>query len=1020
MRTKFAFLSALFLLLVGQVVFAQVTGTVQDGDNFPVADAEVTVRGGDASATTDESGQFSIDAKVGDVLVVVDAMGISQDFSVTKNNMGILSFGSAVELTGIEIRSVFDPSNKIQAGVSSISGEKLENLNPTTSVDEMLGGKVSGLFSVAQNGSPGSVANVIVRGALGLTGGFATPLYVVDGTYMAEDDVNSINPNDIESINVLKEAAQTAVYGARGANGVVIIKTKTAKKGSASMQYNTRFGFGERVDYSNTNLMNARQLLEYENGLAQVTNPDGSSAGLGIARTAEEIDRLAAFDHDWADDLFKTSYLTSHYFSAQLGGDKSTTNFSLGYDSDNGIVNFYKGFQRITASLGSRSELRDWLRAGYNISGAYQVKDDPRDRRNSQSPFVGVLQYKPYAPLYQTDADGNILYNELGDPIYNQTGLATLSYQSLDEMRYTKRSRKNFRLFGSAFLEADLFKNVRARSSFGATYDRYKVESFLMPIAYLNQVLTVNPNGTKTDLNSDRLDYNWRNEITYENNFGKHYFSATAASEYSRDNFYAIRLYSEDYPNNFQDVQSLGTVIPGFDQSYTQRWQVTRFGYLGYLSYNYDKKYFLDGYFRRDGSSLTGFENRYGNFWGASLGWDIAKESFVDQSWLNNLMLRASYGEVGDDNMLDRYSNFSIVTQSSGAYNGQFISYPDLTVKNDDATWMTVQKMNLGLEFSLLSHRLRGKFDYFQDNRKDFLFYEQLSSEAGGFGNFINAGEFVTKGYEIELSYDLFAAKNPFQLGVYANFTNLDYEVTELSGDQEEYLIGIFTGSVYMSHTEGMAPYSYKMVRSAGVDSSNGDQLYYTADGQITNVYNFERDAVILDKSPLPTIYGGFGLNASYKGFDLNAEFTYTMGNHIFNLTYSWLTDPSSNDNRVVEAANYWQNPGDTNVLPRPTTNGYQLTDDFLEKGDYLRFRSLSLGYSFDKKLFEGLPITGLRIYTQLQNLAIWTKFRGNPIVGDGSTEDYAVGSENYMSGSYSAFSYPQIRSYNFGINVNF
>lgn len=1015
MRTRFAFLSALFLLILGQVVFAQVTGTVQD-DFGPVVDAEVTVRGGDAEAFTDEDGKFTIDAQVGDVLVITSPMGVTQDFNVTSRNLGSLTFG-VTDLDEIVVTTIFDPSDKIQSGVSSISGEKLENLNPTTSVDEMLGGKVSGLFSVAQNGSPGSVANIIVRGALGLTGGYAPPLYVVDGTYMNEDDVNSINPNDIESISVLKEAAQTAVYGSRGANGVVIIKTKTAKKGSVRMQYNTRFGFGERVPYNNLTLMNARQLLEYENNLTLVTNPDGSPAGLGIARTQEEMDELAANDHDWSDALFKNSYLTSHYFSAQVGGEKSTTNLSLGYDSDNGIVNFYKGFQRITASLGSRSELRDWLRTGYNISGAYQEKDDPRDRRNSQSPFVGYLQYKPYAPLYQTDDDGNILYNSLGDPIYNQTGLATLSYQSLDEMRYTDRSRQNFRLFGSAFLEADIFKNVRARTSFGANYDSYKLESFLKPIAYLNQVLSVNPNGTKTDVNTHRLDYNWRNEITYDQNFGNHFFSATVASEYSKDNLYSIRLNSEDYPNNFQSVQTLGTVIPV--NSWTERWTISRFGYLGYLSYNYDKKYFIDGYFKRDASSLAGFDNQYGNFWGASVGWDIAKESFVNQSWLNNFMLRGSYGEVGDDSVLGLYSNYTAMEQTSSAYNGQFISSPSFTVKNDDVTWMTVEKMNIGVEFSLFSHRLRGKFDYFQDNRKDFLFYDQLVTEAGVFGNFINAGAFVTQGYEVELSYDLFPAKSAFQLGMYANFTNLDYEVTDLNGE-EEYLIGIFTGAVYMAHTEGMSPYSYKMVRSAGVDPSNGDQLYYTADGEITNVFNYEQDAVLIDKSPLPTIYGGFGLNASYKGFDMNAEFTYVMGNHIFNLTYSWLTDPSANDNRVVEAANYWQNPGDTNVLPRPTTNGYQITDDLLEKGDYLRFRSLSFGYTFDKKLFEKLPIDGVRIYTQLQNLAIWTNFRGNPITGDGSTEDYAVGAANYMSGSYSAFSYPQIRSYNFGINVNF
>lgn len=1028
MRTKFAFLSALFLLLVGQVVFAQVTGTVEGGDGFPVTDAEVTVRGSEASTVTDENGVFSIDAKIGDVLVVVDQMGTSQDFRVSKNNLGVIKFGSAVELDVVTINSVFNPTEKIQSGSSIVGAEKLENLNPSTSIDEMLQGKASGVFSVSQNGGPGSVANINVRGAISLTGGLRAPLYVVDGTYMAEDDVISINPNDVEEIKILKEASQTAVYGARGANGVVIIKTKTAKKGTSQMSYKSRFGFGEMVPYSNVDLMDAQQLLSYEKGLSQLVNPEtGVSLGLGINHTDEQMANLVKNNHDWADDFFQQSYTTSHHFSIQTSGDKSATNISVGYDSNSGTVKHYDGLERISASIGNRTEVRDWMRFGYNLSGAYSTMDEPRDRRNGQSPFTAALIYRPYAPLYATDADGNVILDAYGDPTYNTVGVGLGGYPTLDEMQYTDRVERNLRIFGSAFLDVDLFKNVSARTSFGATYDRFVLENFRQPRTLLNNLLTPpTPGGAKTDTSDDRLDYNWRNEVTYSNSWGSHNFSLTVASEYVRENFYRLQVFGANFPNNFQSVQSLATTTTGT----SSRWEVVRYGYLGFMSYDFNKKYFVDAYFRRDGSSLVGFQNQYGNFWGASAGWDIAKENFLAGSTnINNLSLRASYGEVGDDGVLDPYQNLNLMltpttanTAAGIAYNGQQYVFPSTNVNDalQQMTWETVRKMNFGLEFSLLKHRLRGKFDYFQEYKTDFLFDSFLSPTMGGFVETINAGEFVNKGYEVELNYDLFPRQSEFQMSLFANFTKLDYEVTDLNG-LNEYSIPQFEGGPTMTHMEGYSPYTWKVVRYAGVDAANGDALYYDIDGNITNVFDVN-DAVMTDKSPLPEMYGGFGLNASYKGFDLAADFTYTMGNYIFNLTKSWLIDPTSaiDGNRDVTAANYWQNPGDTDVYARPTTLGYQLSDQFLEKGDYLRFRSLTLGYTFDSKLFEKLPINGVRIYVQGQNLAIWTDFMGNPVVGDGSREDFAVGTAQYVSGSYSAFAYPQVRSYTFGLNVNF
>lgn len=1016
MRTKFAFISALFLLFIGQVVFAQVTGTVQD-DYGPVADAEVTVRGGEASVVTDENGTFSIDAKVGDVLTVTDAMGTAQDFSVTNNNMGTLRFG-AVELGVVTItKSIFDPTTVSNAGVTRIDSEVIETQTPSLSIDQMLAGKVSGLNSVGQQGgAPGSVGNVIIRGALGLNGGVKSPLYIVNGAYVNEDDVNSINPNDVESIDVLKEASQLAVYGSRGANGVVIIRTKQAKKGQSSISYRTSIGYSEMLPLNNFDIMGSSQLLNFENQLNQFVNSDGINPNVGFTRTPEQIAELSLINTDWEDEFTKGGFMTSHYLAIASSGEKSNTNFSVGYDSNSGNIIYYRGFERITSSFNTAVQVNDRFSYGLNVNGSYSERDNPRDRYNAQNPFWSILRNAPYQTVYNYDADGNVVLDAYGDPEFNQAP-NQFGYAALDEMKYSDTEYRNFRLFGSGYLALEIFKNVTARTSFGATYDRYQAESFLQPRANLNTRIG-NPGGTKWDTGTDRLDYNWRNEVTYANSWGRHNLAVTAASEYINENLYNIYLSSNGYPNNIQNVQSLAETI---DQtSDTERWTITRFGYLGTLNYDYASKYFINGYIRRDGTSLAGYNNQYGTFWGVSLGWDAAKESFLDsQKWLNNFILRASYGEVGDDSALNVYSNIYSMTQ--GGYLGTSYSYPNNVAANANVTWETNRKFNVGFDYGLFNRRLYGNFAYFNDTRSDFLFEQSLAAEAGDYSIFVNSGELVTQGFEVELNYDILRSKDGLNLTVYGNFTNIDYEVTELVEGQNR----IFPSDTFESfvHEVGQEPFSFFMVRYAGVNPENGNAQYYDIDGNVTEVYSGDDAVTIEGKSPLPKFFGGVGLNAEFKGFNIRADFNYQGGNYMYNNTYHDLMNLSpghNGDNYHVDAANYWQNPGDTGVFQAPSILGFQYSDQFLEKADYILFRSLELGYTFNSDLFKYLPISGFRIYGQIQNLALWTNFHGNPIVGTTSSETSNVTSNGYVSGAASAFTYPLVRTYTLGLNFTF
>ncbi|WP_260397545.1 SusC/RagA family TonB-linked outer membrane protein [Empedobacter brevis] len=1006
MRRRLTSLGLLAFLGLGTMAFAQVTGVVNDANNFPESDVEVTVKGTDKVTYTDENGNFNIDAKVGDTLVIN-----GKEFKVTSNNLGALKYTSEdVSLDEVVVTSIFEAPQK--AGQTIVKADQIKDFNPSLSVDQMLGGKVSGLVSQAQNGAPGSTANVTIRGALGLNGGVKSPLYVVDGTYMTAADVNSINPGDIDDIKVLKEASQLAVYGARGANGVVIVKTKSAKKGGVTISYSGRVGFTSMMDLPNIDLMNSNQLLNHQNDLYKI------STGIGRPWTAEQITELSKINTDWQDAIYRNGVVTSNYFSISNNQGDLSQNFSIGHDKDNGAVNFYKGFERITSSYSFNGKASDRLRYGANVNGAYQTLDSPRDRFNGQSPFNVALQAAPYRTVYDLDANGNVQYDEWGYPIYNVDNGA--GYPVLDEMHKAYNITRQFKLYGSGFLELEIVKNLTARSTFGATYVRLQNETFNRSNTYLAQLL--GSPASKTDNSRDNLNYNWRNELNYVNKWDKHNLRLTVASEYQKDNRYRILLAGRTFPNNDLITQGLAQQILGEGNSYTNRTKIVRFGYIGAASYDYDRRYMLDVYVRRDGTSLAGWDNMFGTFWGASLGWDIAREQFLKgNKVVNSLVLKASYGEVGDDSALEKYaggnflySNINLI--NLGFYNGQFSGVPSRNYATPTTSWEVNKKLNLGLDFSLLKNSLSGSFAYFQDKRTDFLFDLNYSPTAGGYRTTLNAGDMTTDGIEIDLNYDVLKSKN-FDLSVYGNITNVNYKIDRLNGTDE---LLTANGSNNLIHQVGKSPYQYYMVRYAGIDTQTGDYLYYDKDGNVTNVYS-SGDAVATGKTPLPKVFGGFGLNAKAYGFDINADFTYSAGAYSYNNVYQWMVDPTfRTQNQDVSALDYWKNPGDNTRFGKPTPDGTMESTLFLEKNDYILFRSLSVGYTFDDKLLKSTPVKSFRVYAQIQNLGVFTNYHGNPVQGTGSSETVTVQQAGYVSNSFSGFGYPMTRTFSLGVNVTF
>ncbi len=1008
MKRSYRNLSFLGILLLSSSVFSQITGRVNDALGFPQADAEIKIKGSQQLFYTDENGDFSIDVPLGTTLIIHE-----KEYIVNSTQLGTLDPRKEENITleGVVVTSIFEAPQS--AGTTTVKGEDFKNLNPSSSVDQLLAGKVSGLSSQAQNGAPGSNANVVIRGAIGLNGGVKNPLYVVDGTYLTASDIVAINPNDIQEIKVLKDASQVAIYGSRGANGVILITTKRAKKNEAAISYSSRIGTGTNMGLKNIHLMNGREFLDFQNEISQLNDLEtGRNLGLGVARSKDEINQLSKNNHSWKNDIYKPSILMSHYFSIRKNDGDHAQSFSLSYDKDNGTIEYHKGFERLNASINLTSKINDWAHYGIDVTGSYVTRDLPSDIYNFSSPFANIYLNYPYASVFEQDHNNQTVYNQKGEPVYN-SNVNILQNPVLDQMKYTKSEYRNFRLFGSTYLEVNLADNLTARTTFGGKYDRNQYESFVSPDAYVSK--NRGTGGSKMDLSEDRFAYNWRNELNYLKKIDRHTLRFTLATEYSNEKSYHVTLRGEGFPSGDKDLQSLASRI--LNSSGTNRWEVARYGYIGAFSYDYNRTYFIDAYFRRDGSSLAGLNNPYGNFWGVSATWDITREDFLKNNpILSSLKIKASYGQVGDDSSIDRYANLAYI-DLTGDYGGNFSATPIRNVVDPNTTWETNRKLNIGAEFDFLHHRITGSFAYFKDNRKDFIFTIPLSIEGGRYSKTVNAGEITSKGIEADLNLNIVQRKN-VQLAFYGNFTALQYKINDLNGT-EQLLVG--TGSEAapnLVHINGQLPYQFRLVRYAGVNSENGKNVFLDKNGEITDIYRAE-DAVATGKSPLPKYYGGFGLTTSIYGFDIQADFTYSLGAYMYNNTYRDLTNAPMNFNQVVEATDYWKTPGDKARFGRPTTLGEQESTKYLEKSDYILFRNLSLGYTFNH-LLTNTFIKSLRIYGQVQNLALWTNYHGDPVSATGAQSMANVNDKGYVSGSYSLFTYPQVRTYSLGFNITF
>jgi TonB-linked SusC/RagA family outer membrane protein len=991
-----------------QFAFAQertVTGVVSDASG-PVPGVNVLIKGAKAGVQTDFDGKYSIKAKTGDVLVFSFVGMTETTKTVGASNVVNVAMQEGVSLNEVIVQTNLGyfskDSRKLSSSVSTVSADEITKQSPALTIQNALQGQAAGVQVTAQNGKPGAAAFVTVRGGVSITGGTAEAIYVVDGAFVSGTEASALSSNDVESVSILKDGASAAIYGVRGGNGVVVITTKKGKNSKAKFSFNNTIGFSEKLD-DPFRMMNANEKIRYEGLIGQ---------GPSVGQTPAALALLRSYDHNWQDDLLRKGFIQNNNFSYSGGNDQFTNFMSIGYTEDTGIIDKLKGFNRITARYNSEYKANESVKFGFNVGGSYEKFNDSRDRNNAQSPIRAMYDYNPYEPFYARDASGNIIKDVLGNPVFN-TNLAA-GFPIQEAIVNNTEQRRFFRLYGRPYVELGIVKNLKFKTQMNMNYERFQRESFVKPSSFLDLIVG-NPaaRGIKTDNGSDSFEYQLTNSLNYKftvNN--KHNFESAVLYEYFKSNFRSYTMTRQGYVNG--DLPTAGTAVQGVPA--TGRFENATVSIFGNIDYDFDGKYLVSLYGRQDGSSVLGTANKYEFAKGASVGWNVTRESFMSNvKWLNNLKLRASYGELNSTNGIGSYSAQNLFgTTPYGGGIGTVLT--GNTVGNNTLQFETAKKSEVGIEAAFFNNWLTFSSSLFQDKRNGFI-YNDNTTVGTSFGTLINAGDWTSKGAELELK--AFAIKNEnTTLSFYVNAAVFDRQINTLNRplDPNNQLIrGLTVNKV------GRQPDDFFLVPYAGVNATNGRAMYKKLDGTLTDVYS-AGDRAFTGKTPYAKYEGGFGMQFAYKGFDVSTDFVFKEGNYTYN--YMWQNMNADGNaparNQAVNAFDYWTATNTTASLPAPRQlsgiNSNLESDRFLEDASYIRLRNLNIGYKFTKKAFPNLPLDEFRIYTQMQNLLTFTKFNGDPEVGIGSAESQTG---LLVPGQFALYSYPTVQTFLFGVSIN-
>ncbi|RFN58675.1 SusC/RagA family TonB-linked outer membrane protein [Marixanthomonas ophiurae] len=1025
MKTKFSGIITLLLALVVQLSFAQektITGTITDDTGLPLPGVNIIIKGTSTGTQSDFDGNYSIGAEVGQTLTYSYVGFETKQVKVASSNNINVEMAAGATLEEVVVTGYSTRNKTVQtSAVVSISAEDIQQLAPTTSVDNLLQGKAAGVQVTAANGKPGQGAFVRIRGQGSLVAGASSPLYIVDGAPIREQDLGNLAPEVIENITILKDAATTARYGSRGANGVVVITTKSGNRNKdATVRFSSRYGVTSRIE-PNYDMMNASQKLQYEAELfALGVTAAGSLPGVTTAPGSPERQFLLDNAVDWEDLILKEGIIQNNNISFSGGAERMDYYFSVGHDRNTGIIDQIDGFERLNSRLNLNFDAKEWLSIGVNVGYSRSLSDEPRDRNNAQNPFRGMLDYNGYEPEFLLNDDGTRQLDENGDPIYNPT-------HSGFPIRGALLSEPSLLIQNTTLASADATVKFNDNWSYtfatAVNHVNQRQEGYSKPGGILDGLIGDPDNpGNKVDSGIQRLDLTVSNRLNYTLSTEDHNLNVLGLYEYNmnENNSYLVR--SIGFASETLTTQINGAQLTDGN---TRRNRRTLVSYGVFADYDFKERYLASASVRRDGSSNFGADEQYGLFYSFSVGWNLAKENFFNVDAIDDLKLRGAYGTVGNRDGIGRYDALPTVTFSP--YTGGNSTDP-ANIGNPTLQWETTTTYNVGLELNMFNNRLRTVADYFVRDTEDLLFDIPAADEAGVGSIPGNLGKIQNTGFEVSLQGDIFRSSD-FTWTVGGNVLFLDNEIVELPDGED-----ITPNTFSILYREGAKINEHYLVRYAGVDPANGQPLFYGGDD---NIYTAEQLPNVVDengetiehrvlngRSTIADTEGGFFSNIRYKGFGLRTDFVFKAGNWINNIVRSQRLSNGSTiaDNQAVEAFNYWQEPGDTGVLPSPIYRNEIAgvdSDQFLQKGDYIRMRNVTLSYDFNNDILDKTPFNTLRVYVQGQNLLTFTEFWGDPEVGisSGETINFA---DTVAPGEVTLYSYPNTKSVQVGLDVSF
>lgn len=985
-----------------------VEGIVTDVNGEPMIGVTVVAEATTNATMTDIYGKFSISVNPENPTLKFSSVGYNpQIVRVTT---------SPIAVTMIEDNNLLDEIIVVGYGTQrkkdltgAISVVNTDNMKKMHSPDigQALQGLATGV-NVTTSGVPGSTADINIRGI----GSFSSvsPLYVIDGMIM-QGSQREFNMNDVESIQILKDAAAAALYGARGANGVILITTKKGKDGETKIDFNASYGvsnISKRLEMMNSLEFLQTQRLAYEN--AGLVWPGEPEQGQVLTNT------------DWQDEFFKTGITKDLNLNVSGGNSNGNYLFSFNYYDQEGVVT---GPTHQRFNIRSNTEARKGiLTIGENLTFGRSTTVPLNG-----SPFVDLALMPPIIPVRDSDNPDEYGYGSTAYPTYGSNPIA------LQETRDYKQY--NNRLLGNAYLQIEPIKGLQIKTSLGVEYFNYfdRYQTTYKQLRYL----TVEKYETALqENNGETLTWIWENTAFYQKTIGKHNFDAllgyTAQKTESHGNT-AIGYNLATDGLWVLDQTSEDQTVSGSDGAYAMT------SILGRINYNYDDRYLWQFNLRRDGSSRFGANNRFGYFPSASFGWRISQEEFMQPvDWVDDLKLRFSYGTLGDQQAVGNYAFATYVYTSEGAIfgSGEQTYYAGKIQKgrsNPNLMWEEKTTFNIGLDFTLLNQRLYGTVEFFDARLRNLLITKDLAWISGtDVSPITNYGAMSNKGVEFQLGYR--ETQRAFKWDVSLNLSAVRNKVLDLANDAIYYSgtngvsaseVGRSIGEFYVLRTDGIfqnwdevnqhtativdEDTGIEITQLIQPNAEPGDIRYKDLDGDGA-ITNGDREYI---GSPFPKFEGGLNFSAEYKGFDLNLFFYGVYGNLIYNNVKVNLESMNGTSN-YPKGLDYWTGEGTSYTTPRPyigqTDNTIAYSDRWIERGDYLRLKNVQLGYSLPEKLLKGTNfIEKCRVYLSGQNLFTLTGYSGyDPEISGGS-----VFSKGYDDGHF-----PPVRTITCGLQVSF